>query len=154
MKSVIKGAFVALFFILTLGAAFAGEMVFKTGKGVIADQRGGRHVLQLEYASSDEERAHGLMGRTTMAKDQGMIFDFGTSRDVMMWMKNTPLPLDMLFIDEQGVIRTIAANTKPFSEDIIPSEGKVRYVIELNGGRAAALGIGPGSRVVEGLKLP
>ncbi|MDQ0457247.1 DUF192 domain-containing protein [Rhizobium paknamense] len=121
---------------------------------MIQDTSGGRHVLQLEYALSASERAQGLMNRKTLPPDHGMIFDFGESREVMMWMKNTPLPLDMLFIDEKGVIRHIAANTTPFSEDIIPSSGSVRYVIELNGGRAAALGIQPGSRVVEGLVPP
>lgn len=105
------------------------------------------HVIDAEIADTDEERRTGLMFREEMDEDAGMLFDFDDSRTVTMWMKNTLIPLDMLFIEEDGTILTIARNTKPLSLDVIPSGGPVRYVLELNGGTAKRLGVEPGDRV-------
>jgi uncharacterized membrane protein (UPF0127 family) len=87
------------------------------------------------------------MDRQSMAADHGMLFRFDQTRDVLMWMKNTPLSLDMLFIAENGRIARIAENTVPFSETIIPSGSPVRYVLELNAGTAAKTGVAVGDRV-------
>jgi uncharacterized membrane protein (UPF0127 family) len=101
----------------------------------------------VELALTPENRATGLMDRQRMAADHGMLFRFDQTRDVLMWMKNTPLSLDMLFIAENGRIARIAENTVPFSETIIPSGSPVRYVLELNAGTAAKTGVAVGDRV-------
>lgn len=107
----------------------------------------GKAKFTIELALTPEEHAQGLMNRSAMARDRGMLFDFGRSRPVSMWMKNTILALDMVFIDAEGVVKRIAANTVPFSETIISSPGPVRYVLELNAGVAAEAGIETGARV-------
>lgn len=111
----------------------------------------GRFEFQVEVASSPAQRAHGLMYRRHLARDHGMLFDFGTSRPVSMWMRNTYIPLDMLFIRNDGSIARIAAETEPLSEQSIASGEPVRAVLELQGGITAKLGIRPGDRVVHPL---
>ena len=108
---------------------------------------GGTHEFSIEVASEPKQRAMGLMHRRALALDHGMLFDFGQPQQISMWMKNTHISLDMLFIDEAGVINTVAKRTTPFSERTIPSNAPVRYVLEINGGRADALGIRAGDRV-------
>ena len=103
--------------------------------------------ITVEIADTDETRRTGLMFREEMAADHGMLFVFDETRMVSMWMENTLIPLDMLFIGEDGTIRTIGRNTKPLSRDIVSSKEPVRYVLELNGGAAARLGIEVGDRV-------
>ncbi|MCE6073437.1 DUF192 domain-containing protein [Agrobacterium vitis] len=149
-----RSAFWALFFYIALTLSPALAEQFLKGPAVIQTPTGQQIRLKMEYAISVAQREQGLMGRTKLGPNDGMVFDFGDSRNVVMWMKNTPLPLDMLFIDEKGAVTGIAARTKPYSEDLIPSPGPVRYVIELNGGRAQALGIGPGSMVIQGIAPP
>lgn len=105
------------------------------------------HAFTVELAVSDAERMQGLMYRKTMPDNHGMLFDFGSERLVTMWMKNTVLALDMLFIDAHGVVRTVRENTVPFSEEIISSGANVRYVLEINAGLARRLGLRPGSMV-------
>ena len=101
----------------------------------------------VELATDNAEREQGLMNRKEMKPDRGMLFDFGKSRQVYMWMKNTYLPLDMLFISDKGKITHISENTIPLSENIIDSHGAVRFVLEINGGIAQTLGIKVGYRV-------
>ena len=108
-------------------------------------------TLQLEFADTPEERAVGLMYRKSLAAGTGMLFDFGVTRPVAMWMKNTYVPLDMLFVDADGVVVAIRARTTPLSEDTVSPDRPVRGVIELNAGDAAALGIAEGDRVVRPL---
>lgn len=148
MLLILKSAFPALFLWLLSVSPVPAQETFATGQITIVTAAGARHVLAVEIADTPDQRAQGLMNRTEMPPDQGMLFDFAGSREVMMWMKNTPLSLDMLFIDEAGRIRHIAERTEPFSERIIGSGGPVRYVIEVNGGRADALGIRPGDQLV------
>ncbi|WP_290885919.1 DUF192 domain-containing protein [Hoeflea sp.] len=104
----------------------------------------GRVSFSVELATTPQTRASGLMHRQSMSPDHGMLFRFDQTRQVLMWMKNTPLPLDMLFIDDQGTIVGIAEDTTPFSEDVIASPGPVRYVLELNAGTAGLKGISVG----------
>jgi uncharacterized membrane protein (UPF0127 family) len=87
------------------------------------------------------------MHRPSMAADVGMLFDFKADAPVAMWMRNTLIPLDMLFITRDGRIANIAERTVPYSETSIPSKGPVRAVLEVNGGTAARLKIRPGDRV-------
>jgi uncharacterized membrane protein (UPF0127 family) len=113
------------------------EIVSKTGV----------HVFQVELAVNDAERAHGLMDRKELPEGRGMLFDFQREQDVAFWMKNTYIPLDMIFIRANGRILRIAENTTPLSEQMIPSGGAVRAVLEVIGGTARKLGIAPGDRV-------
>jgi uncharacterized membrane protein (UPF0127 family) len=106
------------------------------------------HRFKIEVAKSPEERAQGLMFRRTLAPDAGMLFDFGHSESVAMWMKNTLIPLDMLFIASDGAVTNIAQRTVPESLTPIPSAKPVRYVLELAGGTASRLGIKPGDKVL------
>ena len=113
----------------------------------IVTQGGTRHSFQVEVARNDADRAQGLMYRRSMPAEQGMLFDFGRVEPVAMWMQNTYLPLDMLFVRPDGSIARIAANTEPLSTRTIPSGEPVLAVLELNAGTAARLGIRTGDRI-------
>jgi uncharacterized membrane protein (UPF0127 family) len=132
--------------LLFLSVVAAMSATFSTEPLTIVKADGTTHHFTVEIAADANQRGQGLMNRKEMAADSGMLFDFGTTRPVYMWMKNTYLPLDMLFLDADGKIVSIAADTVPFSESIIDSRGPVRFVIELNAGRAKALGIAVGDR--------
>ena len=109
----------------------------------------GRHRFEVEVADTGEARARGLMFRRELAADAGMLFDFGQDREVAFWMRNTLIPLDLLFIEKTGRIAHVARNAVPLSEELIPSQAVVRFVLEVPGGRAAELGVGVGD-VVQG----
>ena len=130
-------------------AAFAQGLFAKFDGGnlaIVTDA--GRHDFNIELALTPEQRSQGLMYRRELAADAGMLFDFGTRAGrASMWMKNTYIPLDMLFIVADGEIESIAERTTPQSLEAVSSRGPVRYVLELNGGTAARLGIRPGDRV-------
>lgn len=106
-----------------------------------------RHRFAVEVARTPEQRARGLMFRTELAADAGMLFLFESAGPVSFWMKNTYLPLDMLFIDDAGVVIRVAADTTPLSLTPVPSGGPARAVLEVAAGTAARLGIAPGARV-------
>jgi uncharacterized membrane protein (UPF0127 family) len=135
-----------LLLLLGLHSARAEES-FTEGRLAIVTADGRRHGFTVELALTPTQRAQGLMNRRAMAPDRGMLFSFGETRQVLMWMKNTYLPLDMLFIDKSGSIRTIRENAEPLSEAIIDSKVPVAFVLELNGGTVRARGIQPGDRV-------
>ena len=107
----------------------------------------GRHVFQVEIANNDATREHGLMDRRYMAPDHGMLFEFDREEPVSFWMKNTYIPLDMIFIAPSGVVTHIAANAEPLSERVVPSGGPSIAVLELNGGMAASIGLRVGDKV-------
>jgi uncharacterized membrane protein (UPF0127 family) len=115
---------------------------------------GKSQVLTIEIARTEQEREYGLMNRPSMAPDHGMLFDFGSDQPVYMWMKDTLIPLDMLFIDRTGRIAGIAARAVPMSTAIIASPGPVRAVLELNGGSADRLGIAVGDTIDYSLFKP
>jgi len=124
----------------TPAAAMTVEAVeVATAKGVV--------VLEVEVAQTDAERTQGLMFRKSLEEQHGMLFDFKVDQPVYMWMKNTYIPLDMLFIRSDGTIARIAANTTPLSTATIASGEPVRAVIEIAGGAAKKLGIAPGDQV-------
>jgi uncharacterized membrane protein (UPF0127 family) len=113
---------------------------------------GGTHNFKVEVAGTAEKQAQGLMYRTDLPRDGGMLFwpyppGGGPPRAASFWMKNTPTPLDILFIRADGTIARIAENTIPFSEEQVQSGEPVAAVLELVGGRAAELGIAEGDRV-------
>jgi uncharacterized membrane protein (UPF0127 family) len=109
----------------------------------------GGHDLRFEVdlATNDAERARGLMFRKQLGAYEGMLFDFFQEMPVSFWMKNTLIPLDMVFIAADGTVKHVHANAVPLSTDPIPSVYPVRAVLEINGGSAALLGIKPGDRV-------
>lgn len=140
----LRPVFPALGFVVALaGAAYAQALEALS----IVTQGGQRQNFQVEVARNDADRAQGLMFRRSMAPDRGMLFDFGRVEPVSMWMQNTYLSLDMLFIRPDGTIARIAANTEPLSTRTIPSGEPVLAVLELNAGTSAKLGIKPGDRV-------
>jgi uncharacterized membrane protein (UPF0127 family) len=101
----------------------------------------------VEIADTDAEREKGLMFRKEVPPDRGMLFDFQTPRTVAFWMKNTLIPLDIIYIRTDGTVLSIARNTTPLSEAPIPSGGPVVGVLELAGGRAGEIGLMPGDRI-------
>ena len=107
--------------------------------------------FRVELAVSPAQRSQGLMFREDLDEDRGMLFDFGRPQVASMWMRNTYVPLDMLFIDAEGRITQIAANTQPLSDTVVASREPVRAVLELRGGVSAKLGIEPGDRVIHPL---
>src|ERR1700722_8485579 len=109
--------------------------------------KSGVHVFTVELAVSDEERQKGLMFRRSLPESQGMLFDFKADQDISMWMRNTYVSLDMIFIRGDGRILRIAENTQTESDRIIPSGGPVRAVLEVVAGTAKKFGIAPGDRV-------
>src|SRR3569623_112939 len=110
--------------------------------------KNGVHVFSVEMATTEEEKTTGLMYRKELADGKGMLFDFSPEQQVSMWMKNTFIPLDMIFIRADGRILRIAENTEPQSTRIIPSNGLAKGVLEVIGGTARKYGIAPGDRVV------
>ncbi len=116
---------------------------------------GTRHGFSVELADTGAERSRGLMFRRELAEDRGMLFVYPASRPVSMWMKNTLIPLDMLFADATGRVVRIAEETEPLSLRTIESGEPVKYVLEIAGGVAAKLDLTVGSRLeVEALGLP
>ena len=105
------------------------------------------HTFRVEVALTSDQQAMGLMYRTQMGPDEGMIFPMRPPRLANFWMHNTVLPLDIVFIGTDGRIITIAANAVPYDDTNIPSGGIAKAVLELNGGRAAQLGIKVGDKV-------
>jgi uncharacterized membrane protein (UPF0127 family) len=135
----------ALFWFMGVGAHAATiqplEIVTKTGV----------HVFSVEMATTEEEKTTGLMYRKELPEGKGMLFDFSPEQEVSMWMKNTYIPLDMIFIRADGRILRIAENTEPLSTKIIPSRGLAKGVLEVIGGTAQKYGIQPGDRVAHPL---
>ena len=109
---------------------------------------GGRELkFEVDLATNDAERSRGLMFRKQLGAYEGMLFDFYQEMPVSFWMKNTLIPLDMVFIAADGTVKHVHANAVPMSTDTVPSLYPVRAVLEINGGSAALLGIKPGDKV-------
>ena len=114
----------------------------------IVARRGDVFEFNVELAETSEQKSRGLMFRREMADNEGMLFLHRRDRVLTMWMANTFLPLDMLFIERDGTIARIEENTIPQSRDVISSRKRVRAVLELNAGTARNLGISAGDKVV------
>ncbi len=108
---------------------------------------GKKHNFNVELAQTPQEQMRGLMHRTEMAEDAGMLFVFETEREARFWMKNTLIPLDMVFIKVDGIIHRIHENAIPHDLTGVPSEGPVKAILELNGGVSAKLGLQKGDKV-------
>ncbi|QLH38774.1 MAG: DUF192 domain-containing protein [Defluviicoccus sp.] len=124
----------------------AEEPVFPVSPLTIETARG-RYQFMVEMAETPSTQRQGLQKRQQLAPDAGMLFNFHQPRPIAMWMKDTLIPLDMVFLDDRGVIINIAENTVPLSYDQIPSKGPVLAVLEVNAGTAARLNMRPGDRV-------
>ncbi|CEG08145.1 hypothetical protein BN961_01558 [Afipia felis] len=145
---------------LRAGRAAAALLALSLGCGLAANPtqaadmqtleivtKSGVKVFNVEIARTTEERERGLMYRKELPDGQGMLFDFSPQQEVSMWMKNTYVSLDMIFIRADGRILRIAENTKPLSERIISSGGPVKAVLEVVAGTARKDGIAAGDRV-------
>mgnify|MGYP003642797597 CR=1 FL=1 len=104
----------------------------------------GDHRFSVEVVDTPESRAEGLMFRQELADDAGMLFDFKQEREVAFWMRNTFIPLDMIFVGADGVVKTIHPNARPHDPTSIPSEVPVQFVLEIPGGQSEKLGLKPG----------
>ncbi|KRR09648.1 hypothetical protein CQ12_13720 [Bradyrhizobium jicamae] len=113
--------------------------------------KSGVQVFSVEMATTEEEKTQGLMYRKELPDGKGMLFDFSPEQQISMWMKNTYIPLDMIFIRADGRILRIAENTEPMSTKIISSGGLARGVLEVIAGTAQKYGIQPGDRVAHPL---
>ncbi|MFC3677326.1 DUF192 domain-containing protein [Ferrovibrio xuzhouensis] len=136
--------------LLALPAAAQPQPALPHSDLVIETAKGPQHFT-VELASNDESRARGLMFRQSMAPDAGMLFDFGQEQMASFWMRNTLIPLDMLFIRADGTILNIHQRAIPHDETGINSDGPVRAVLELNGGTVTRLGIRAGDRVLHAI---
>ncbi len=105
------------------------------------------HRYLVEVAATPEQQARGMMFRTEMARDTGMIFPFDPPRPAAFWMRNTFISLDLVFIGTDGRVRGIAPRAAPLSESLIPSDGPVAAVLELKGGEAERIGLRKGDRI-------
>jgi uncharacterized membrane protein (UPF0127 family) len=138
--STLRGAGMALAFLLVAAPLAAcsdeGKLVLHTATG--------DYPFNVEVVDTDATRAQGLMYRQELADDAGMLFDFKQEQRVSFWMRNTFIPLDMIFVDAQGVVKNIHVNARPHDPTGIPSDGPVQYVLEIPGGRSVAIGLKPG----------
>lgn len=107
----------------------------------------GEFAFNIELVDTPEGRAKGLMFRQSLAPDAGMLFDFKEMRETAFWMRNTFIPLDMIFIDAAGVVKTVHVNAKPQDPTSIPSEVPVQFVLEIRGGRSVEIGLKPGDTI-------
>lgn len=148
----IIASIVAVFFAIFVGA---GPQAARGNGGDLAAARHlvvlhtdrGPHRFFVEIADTPAARGRGLMFRPHMASDHGMLFDFSADGEVTMWMHNTPLSLDMIFVRFDGTVHRIARSTTPYSQKIIASKGPVRAVLEVLAGTARRIGLKPGDRL-------
>jgi len=138
--------------LLAVGTGPAGAQQglasFSRDNLVLHQADGTERAFDVELAVTPQQQAQGLMYRQSLAADAGMLFIYRPARPVSMWMKNTLIPLDMLFIAEDGVIVKVVERAVPLSLTTISSDERVRAVLEINGGRVNRLGIRPGDRLV------
>ena len=146
VRSVLKGWLTAILVIAgwALASAPAAAASFQPLEIVT---KNGVQVFSVEMATTAEEKETGLMYRKELADGKGMLFDFNPEQEISMWMKNTYVSLDMIFIRADGRILRIAENTEPLSTKIISSKGPARAVLEVVAGTAQKYGIRPGDRV-------
>ena len=137
----------SVFSILTAAFLMVPRLGAATLEPLEIASKGGVHVFAVEMAVTPEQQAQGLMYRKELPEGQGMLFDFRREQEATFWMRNTYVPLDMIFIRADGRIHRIAANTTPLSEALVSSGGPVRAVLEVVAGTAKKLGIVAGDRV-------
>jgi uncharacterized protein len=130
-------------------ALLAPASGFATGTGtLVIKTASGDHNFNIEVATTQQEQALGLMFRRSLPENAGMLFLYDPPQPAAMWMKNTLIPLDMVFIAPDGRVLRIESNAEPLSTTVIPSEGDISAVLELNGGEADKIGLRRGDRVI------
>jgi uncharacterized membrane protein (UPF0127 family) len=135
------GIFVAVFLgMLPLAACSSDDRL-------VAHTATGDHAFTVELVDTPESRQQGLMFRQSLDKDAGMLFDFRREQQTAFWMRNTFIPLDMIFIAADGTVKTIHVNAKPHDPTSISSGVPVRFVLEIPGGRSVEIGLKPGDRI-------
>jgi uncharacterized membrane protein (UPF0127 family) len=132
-------AFALATVLLAACSSAESRLVLHTAKGDFA--------FNVEIADDDAERAKGLMFRDHLAPDAGMLFDYGREQLAAFWMQNTLIPLDMVFVGEDGTVKTIHVNARPMDTTSIPSEVPVRFVLEIPGGRSQEIGLAVGDKM-------
>lgn len=145
--------FISLLLTLVLSSvhAMAREpLVLRLTKTMTISDGSDATVFCAHPATDEQSRITGLMFQKTLPEKAGMVFDFGETQIVNMWMRNTILPLDMIFFDNTGKVVHIAVNTEPFSLDIISSEKPAKFVLEVNAGIAKKFGLNVGDHVTFG----
>lgn len=135
-----------IFFLLVVFVAIPAAAQPKT-EAVVVEGANGAVTIHAEIAETPSERATGLMFRESLRPDRGMLFDFKRDQQVAMWMKNTLISLDMVFIDRTGRVVNIIENVEPLTETTRESHGPVRAVLELAAGTAARIGLRPGDQI-------
>jgi uncharacterized protein len=142
-----RRALVAVFALAASLLAWNASLLAQALEPLTIVTSSGRHPFMVEVARNDADRAQGLMYRRSLAPDRGMLFDFQRVEPISMWMQNTYVSLDMLFIRPDGSIARVATNTEPLSTRAVPSGEPVLAVLEVVAGTATRLGIKPGDRV-------
>jgi uncharacterized protein len=144
----------ALFFVLLVtvgGLAASSGMAEMRREKLTLVTGSGSHEFEVEVTATAEDKAKGLMFRRSLAPNAGMLFPYEPPQEATMWMKNTYISLDMIFIRSDGVVHRIERGTEPFSERTISSNGRVSAVLELNAGTADRIGLSPGDRAAHTL---
>jgi uncharacterized membrane protein (UPF0127 family) len=139
--------FAVLILALAVPAAAQQPVTFDRTELAIVTKDGARRVFKVEWAKTWPQKERGLMYRKDMAIDHGMLLDYDPPQQAAIWMKNTLIPLDIVFIAADGTIESIFYGAKPHDETPMPSKGPVRAVLELNAGVVKLLGIEVGDRV-------
>ena len=140
--------------LLILWCAMIGAMMASSARAQFKEDRltlvtaSGRHEITIEIAETAQQKSMGLMFRTSLAMNRGMLFPYGTPQEITMWMRNTYIPLDMVFIRADGTVHRIEVKAEPLNERIIASRGAVVAVLELAGGAAESLGLKAGDKVL------
>lgn len=141
-------ALVAALLLLVGAAPLRALETFELDDLVVETTDGNRHAFRVELALSPAQKSQGLMFRPRLDADAGMLFLHARPRVLTMWMKNTLIPLDMIFISSDGTVIAVAEETTPRSLDVISSEAPAKAVLEVAGGTARRLGITPGAKVL------
>lgn len=143
--------FAFLILLLALPAAAPARaqeaVTFDRTELAIVTAGGARHAFKVEWAKTEAQKSRGLMHRKAMPLDHGMLLDYNPPRPAAIWMRNTLIGLDIIFIRADGTIESIFFGAKPHDETSMPSKGEVRAVLEVNAGVARLLGIQPGDKV-------
>jgi uncharacterized membrane protein (UPF0127 family) len=126
-----------------------GQPVLKPLQPLTLVTAKGRYKLRVEFAATERTREYGLMCRKAVAADRGMLFDFkAPMQNIAFWMRNTLIPLDIVYIRPDGTVLSIAKNVPPLDETPVPAGGTIRGVLELGAGRADQIGLSPGDHVL------
>ena len=147
ISSIVRSAVGAFRVSFSLGLLLLVTACSSADNRLVLHTSSGDYAFNVEIADTNESRAKGLMFRTSLAPDAGMLFDYHQEQNASFWMQNTLIPLDMIFIGADGVVKNIHVNAKPMDTTSIPSGVPVRFVLEVAGGRSREIGLAVGDRM-------